>query len=55
MNCSVAGGARRITSEKGAERGPGGQRDKGDQAGRKRAKVEERETGQPTDLGDGLS
>jgi hypothetical protein len=51
MNCSVAGGARRITSEKGAKRRPGGRREKGDQAGRKRAKLEERETG----LGDGLS
>ena len=43
-----------ITSEKGEERGPGGRRDKGDKAGRKRAKLEERETGPPTDLGDGL-
>ena len=49
MNCSGAGGARRVTSGKGTEKGTK------DQAGHKRAKLEERETGQPTDLGDGLN
>ena len=38
MDCSDAGGARMIISEKGEEREPGDRRDKGDKDGRKRAK-----------------